>query len=73
MLNKLDILATVDELTRGEVVRMAIREYFDDIDWKATIRDYEKLVEEEDAETETEEDVESEKSEDDRDGDDDED
>jgi len=56
MLDKLDMLATVDELTRGEVVRMAIREYFDDIDWKKTEKQYDDLTEEDEEEVETEED-----------------
>lgn len=55
MLDKLDMLATVDELTRGEVVRMAIRDYFEDIDWKATEKDYEERTEEGEEEVETEE------------------
>ena len=55
-MDKLDMLATVDELTRGEVIRLAIREYFEDIDWKKTEKEYDELTEEENEEVETEED-----------------
>lgn len=65
MLDKLDMLATVDELTRGEVIRMAIREYFEDIDWKKAEKDYEELTEEDESEVEKGEDADDDSDEED--------
>ena len=51
MVEKLDMVATVDELTRGEVIRMALREYLDELD----LEWYEDQMEEETDDSDSEE------------------
>ena len=55
MLDKLDMVAQVDELTRGEVIRMALREYLDELDLKWYKKEIDEMREDENEESESEE------------------
>lgn len=74
LVKKLDIVGAVDELTRGEVIRQACREWIEALDWKWYVKQHGKLEEnepedEEDSEEEDEEEEESDSKEEDEEGD----
>jgi len=43
LVKKLDMVGAVDELTRGEVIRQAVREWIEELDWKWYVKEYGKL------------------------------
>ena len=45
LVKKLDVIGAVDELTRGEVIRQACREWIEELDWKWYVREHAKLEE----------------------------
>ena len=45
LVKKLDIVGAVDELTRGEVIRQACREWIEELDWKWYVKQSAKLEE----------------------------
>jgi metal-responsive CopG/Arc/MetJ family transcriptional regulator len=57
LVKKLDIVGAVDELTRGEVIRQAVREWIEELDWKWYVKEYGKLEEAEPEEKEDEPDA----------------
>jgi len=81
LVKKLDTIGAVDELTRGEVIRQAVREWIEGLDWKWYVKEHKKLGEsepegeEEDSDTDEEdvvvnpEDIEDETEEEDGDED----
>ena len=66
LVKKLDIIGAVDEQTRGEVIRQAVREWIEELDWKWYVKEYGKLDESEleREEDEDEDDTEEEEDED---------
>lgn len=66
LVEKLNIVAKVDEQTRSEVIRDAVREYLSELDWRWYEKEYEKILEdEEDDEDEEDEEGEEEREEED--------
>jgi len=55
LVETLDMVGAVDELTRGEVIRQAVREWLDDLDLKWYAKEYDNL-EEDDSEDSKEDD-----------------
>jgi len=47
LVTKLDTIGAVDELTRGEVIRQAVREWIEELDWKWYVKEYGKLEDKE--------------------------
>ena len=65
VLRKLDMIAYVDDMTRSEVVRTAIREWLDDIDLNWYEKEYEEMKDEEGEDSDSDEDSEDDETVDD--------